>query len=111
FSLFLPRLLPLRATVPRHCANRKETTVPPPPQSTSALETGSVRLVSTSRSKPTCFPDRKARNPATLSTGSTGGFRAIAPPPPPSISGESGASVDRTQQAEPSRGRAAWDYL
>ncbi|CAL8114821.1 unnamed protein product [Prunus armeniaca] len=41
---------------------------------TSALETDPVRLVVKFRSKPTCYPDRKARNPATISTGFSPGF-------------------------------------
>ncbi|BBN68095.1 hypothetical protein Prudu_279S000100, partial [Prunus dulcis] len=74
------------------------------------------------RSSSARFPRRKPRTPAARSTGSNRNCSAVAPPPPPPkldvifipINGsylEIGVSTARTQQAGPSRGQAAWDYL
>ncbi|CAL9004571.1 unnamed protein product, partial [Prunus brigantina] len=88
-----------------------ETATQPPHPGTSALETGPVRLVVKSRTRTTQFPRRKPRISATIPTSSNQKFPIVAPPPPPSVSGKTGTPVDRTQQAGPSRGRAAWDCL
>ncbi|BBN67402.1 cold shock domain protein 1, partial [Prunus dulcis] len=89
---------------------------------TAGPETGPDRLASPSRSSSARFPRRKPRTPAARSTGSNRNCSAVAPPPPPPkldvifipINGsylEIGVSTARTQQAGPSRGQAAWDYL
>ncbi|BBH01284.1 hypothetical protein Prudu_011508, partial [Prunus dulcis] len=89
---------------------------------TAGPETGPDRSVSPSRASLGRFPRRKPRAPATSSTGSNRSLLAVAPPPPPPkpdvifipINGsylETGVSTARTQQAGPSRGQAAWDYL
>ncbi|BBN67399.1 hypothetical protein Prudu_66S000500, partial [Prunus dulcis] len=71
-------------------------------------ETGPVRLASSPRPRPAHFLLRKLRIPAASSTVLNRSFLAVAPPPPPP---KPGVSTARTQQAGPSRGQAAWDYL
>ncbi|CAL9005301.1 unnamed protein product, partial [Prunus brigantina] len=95
---------------PRLLFTETETTAPPPRPTTSALDTGLVRLVVKPRTRTTQNPDRKTRESSTTSTGSNRIFPDVAPSSPSSIPGEKGG-FDRTQQAGPSQGRAAWDYL
>ncbi|CAL9024214.1 unnamed protein product, partial [Prunus brigantina] len=73
--------------------------------------TGPVGFVSSARSRPAGFPRLKTRFQPPVSTGFSPVFTTTAQHFPARFSVELGAPTDRTQQAGPSRGQAAWDYL